>query len=470
MNAPPTPPAPSALPASLPPARALSPEALDFAPGLLSIQESPPGRLPRVVLYATALLFAILLAWALFGQLDIIASAEGRLVPQSYVQIVQPADAGIVEEILVREGQNVRAGEVLMRMDTRLAQADRQTLDTELALRSLQLRRIEAELSGQPLKRLESDTGDLFGPVEAQYRDHRQAFEDAVGQAREGLTRARRDYESGREILAKLKEITPLLKEQADAFAAMGRDGYAAQVTVRERQREYLESARDLRAQGEAVAGLSAAVAQAEKQLRQIESQYRSELQNERIEAEGQYRRLQQESVKLAHKSGLLELKAPQAGIVKDLATHTVGAVVSPGTVVLTLVPENEPLLAEVMIRNDDVGFVHAQQSVKVKLAAYPFQKYGMLDGTVIHVGPDASEGNAPASNDSQDNAEKPPAQLTYKALVALESQLLEARGQTLRLVPGMQVVAEIHQGRRTVMEYLLSPVQKTLYESGRER
>jgi HlyD family secretion protein len=204
--------------------------------------------------------------------------------------------------------------------------------------------------------------------------------------------------------------------------------------------------------------------------LSQTVSRYHSELQNERVETEGEYRRLQQEYVKLEHKSGLLELKAPQAGTVKDLATHTVGAVVSPGTVVLTLVPENEPLLAEVMIRNDDVGFAHPGQAVKVKLAAYPFQKYGLLDGEVLHVGPDASEGANPTSDTSQDTTEKPAARLTYKALVGLKSQALEARGQTLKLVPGMQVVAEIHQGRRTVMEYLLSPVQKTLHDSGRER
>ena len=452
----------------LAPVRTLSPEALDFAPGLLSIQESPPGRLPRAVLYAVSLLFAILLAWAFLGQLDIIASAEGRLIPQTYVKIVQPADAGIVQEILVREGEAVRAGQVLIRMDTRIAQADRQTLETELALRSLQLRRIEAELSGEALERLPTDTDDLFRKVEAQHRDRRQAFEDAEGQAREALKKARRDYESGKEILAKLREVAPLLKAQADSFADMGKEGYAAQVTVREKQREYLETARDLRAQQEAVAGLSAAVAQAEKQLHQIASQYRSELQNERVEAEGEYRRLQQEFIKLEHKSALLELKAPQAGTVKDLATHTIGAVVSPGTVILTLVPENEPLLAEVMIRNDDVGFVYPGQGVKVKLAAYPFQKYGLLDGEVLHVGPDASEGS-PAQKEP-DDTEKPSAQLTYKALVALKSQVLEARGQTLKLVPGMQVVAEIHQGRRTVLEYLLSPVQKTLHDSGRER
>ena len=449
--------------------KVLSPDALDFAPGLLSIQESPPARLPRAVLYAVGVLFAILLAWAIFGKLDIIASAEGRLIPQTYVKIVQPADAGIVQEILVKEGQSVQAGQVLIRMDTQVANADQKSIDTELALRSLQLRRIDAELAGQPLKRTAADPDDLYRTVDAQYRDRRQSYQDALGQAQEGLRKTQRDYESGKEVLAKLKEVTPLLKEQADSFTEMGKEGYAPQVSVRDKQREYLEKARDLRAQEETLASLAASMAQADKQLSQITSKYHSELQNERVEAEGQYRKLQQEQLKQEHKTGLLELKASQAGIIKDLATHTIGTVVSPGTVVLSLVPENEPLVAEVMVKNDDVGFVYEQQQVKVKIAAYPFQKYGMLDGEVIHVGPDASEGgNQPAKD--QENKDKPPAQLAYKALIALKSQTLEAQGKTFRLVPGMQAVAEIKQGRRTVMEYLLSPVQKTLHDSGRER
>ena len=448
----------------------LSPEAMDFAPGLLAIQESPPARLPRTVMYAVTGLFLILLVWAIFGKLDIIASAEGRLVPQTYVKIVQPADAGIVEEILVKEGQTVQAGQVLIRMDTRVAQADQKTIETDLALRSLQLRRIDAELAEKPLLRKADDPDDLFHQIDAQYRDHRRSFEDASGQAKEALKKAQRDYEAGKEVLAKLNEVTPILKAQSDSYTDMGKEGYVPQVTVRDKQREYLEKARDLRAQEETVASLAAAVAQAGKQLSQISSKYRADLQNERVDAEGQYRKLQQELVKQEHKSGLLELKASQTGIVKDLATHTIGTVVSPGTVVLSLVPENEPLVAEVMVKNDDVGFVYPGQTVKVKLSAYPFQKYGMLDGEVIHVGPDASDNaNPPAKDNGKDKAPPQPT-LTYKALVSLKSQVLEAQGKTLKLVPGMQVVVEIAQGRRTVMEYLLSPVQKTLQESGRER
>ena len=446
----------------------LSPEALDFAPGLLAIQESPPARLPRVVTYAVCTLFAILVLWALIGKLDIITSAEGRLVPQTYVKIVQPADAGIVQEILVAEGNSVKAGQVLIRMNTQLAKADAKSIDNELRLRALQLRRIDAELSGRPLVRRPEDPADLFRQIEAQYRDRRQSYQDTLGQAQDALRKAQRDNNSGNEVLAKLREVAPILKTQADAYTDMGKDGYAAQVMVRDKQREYLEKARDLSAQEETAASLAAAVAQAGKQLNQVSSKYRSELQNERVEAEGQHRKLQQEAIKQDHKTGLLELKASQSGIVKDLATHTIGTVVSPGTVILSLVPENEPLVAEVMVKNDDVGFIYPQQMVKVKLSAYPFEKYGMLDGVVIHIGPDASQGDSQAGKDQA--KEKSPSLLSYKVLIALKSQMLEAHGRQLKLVPGMQVVAEINQGRRTVMQYLLSPVQKTLHDSGRER
>ena len=444
----------------------LSPEALDFAPGLLSIQESPPARLPRTVMYTVAALFAILLLWAIFGKLDIIASAEGRLVPQTYVKIVQPADAGIVQEILVREGEAVKVGQVLMRMDAKVAEADEKTIANDMSMKELQLRRIDAELAGAPLSRRPRDPGDLFRQVESQYRDHRLSYMDSLGQTREALQKAQGEYASAREVLTKLKEITPILKQQADAYAGMGRDGYAPQLTVRDKQREYLEKAQDLRAQEATVVSLEAAVNQAQKQIDQTTSKYHSDLQNERVDAEGQYRTLQQDWIKQEHKTRLLELKAPQAGIVKDLVTHTIGTVVSPGTVLLSIVPENEPLVAEIMVKNDDVGFVYLHQKVKVKLTPYPFEEYGMLDGEVTRIEADSDTDNQ--SSQPKDKQQAQPS--AYKAIISIDSQFLEAGGRKLKLVPGMQVVAEINQGRRSVLKYMLAPVSKTLDESGHER
>ncbi len=450
----------------------LSDEALDFAPGLLAIQERPPEKLPRAVLYLVCALCITMLGWACIGKLDMIATAEGRLIPATYVKIVQPSDAGIVHEILVEEGQRVSAGQVLIRMDPQDAHADETSLRTQLMLRRLQLRRIDAELSGQPLKRSASEPSDLFQRVESQYLDRRQSYADQLAEAQRSEERADREFRSSQETLIKLNEITPLLKDQADAYQEMGKDGYVPALQVQEKRRDYLEKAQEAKAQLYTVQSLESAVEAARRQVGEVNSKYRSDLQNERVDAEGEFRKLEQQLAKQVHKGELLELRAPQAGIVKELATHTIGTVVQPGTVIVSLVPENEPLMAEVMVRNEDIGFVYPSQSVKLKLAAYPFQKYGLLDGKVTHVEADAVDENAesskakPAPTSSDDENQHP----TYRALVALASQHLEAQDESFKLVPGMQVSAEINQGTRTVLEYLLSPVRKTLHESGHER
>lgn len=443
-------------------------DVLDFSPGLLSIQESPPAKLPRTVLYCVAALFGILLTWAAFGRLDIVASADGRLVPQTYVKIVQPAEAGIVQQILVREGQSVDAEQILMRMDAKLTEADARTIRNEHELKRMQLRRIDAELAGLPMNTDAADSPEIYAQVASQYAAHRQAYQDALSQEQATLAKTRHDLQAAEELASKLRETLPTYRKSAAAFQQLGKDGFYSQLAVEEKQRDRIEKEQDWRAQEATVASLQSTIAASEKRLAQITSNYRSELQNERVETESQFRKLRDELEKIEHKSGLLSLRAPQRGVIKDLATHTVGTVVSPGTVLMSLVPHDEPLQAEVYVKNEDVGFVHQDQRVKLKLSAYPFQKYGMLDGTVVHVGPDASD----QPNSSVKTGAIPDAAtgLRYKALVRLDIQHLETDGNRLRLSPGMQVVAEIHQGQRTVMEYLLSPVQKAWQEAGRER
>lgn len=444
----------------------LSREALEFAPGLLAIQESPPPKLPRAVMYTLFVLFAIMLIWAIFGKLDVVATAEGRLVPETYVKIVQPAESGIVEDILVREGQSVAAGQTLMKMDSNLTLADSRTIQNELAIKSLQLSRIDAELAGKVMEKGENDPDDLFLQVLAQYKAHRQSYLDAVSQEKSTLEKVRFDLKAAEEVLLKLQKTVPIYQQNAAAYQKMAKDGHISTVVAQEKQREKIEKEQDLLAQRANVSSLKAAIESSEKRLSQITSNYKTELQNERIEMEAQYRRFKEEWNKIQYKGNLLELKAPQAGTIKDIATHTRGTVVSPGTVLMTIVPHNEPLQAEVMVKNQDVGFVHEQQKVKLKLAAYPFQKYGMIDGTVIYVGPDAVD-----NSQGQIGAEDPAnGILRYKALVRLDAQQLELDDTKLKLAAGMQVVAEIHQGYRTVMEYLLSPVQKAWLEAGRER
>ena len=448
--------------------------ALEFAPALLRLQASPPSPLGRSVLVALTALVAGLLAWAAWGQLDIVAVAPGKLVPESYLKIVQPAEAGIVRQILVKEGETVHNGQILMRMDAVASEADGKSLELDQRRKSMAMRRLDAELAEREFSLLAGESPTLFREVLAQYRANRAALDSALGTERAGLEKARQELAAATQVKTKLNDILPHFRAQDEAFESLVRQGYAGAIMGSEKKRDRIEKEQELKTQLHMIESAKAAIAQSETRLVQIRSDYRRQLHAERHDVESQLERLAQERDKQAHRQELLDLRAPQAGVVKDIATHTVGTVVQPGTVLLTVVPDSEALKAEVWIDNGDIAFVHPGQVVKLKLAPYPFQRYGMVDGTVEHVGADAADGGtaAPPGNGAERRSKGDAASpaLGYRALVALASPGLEHGGQRLALTAGMQANAEILLGRRTVLEYLLSPVQKAFHEAARER
>lgn len=241
-------------------------------------------------------------------------------------------------------------------------------------------------------------------------------------------------------------------------------------------RRAAIENQQDLHAQTATVESLEATVTETDQKLAQLKSSYESDLQTVKIEALGKLTQLEQQQAKLKYQQRNLELKAPQAGRVKELATTTLGAVVQPGTVLVSLVPHDEPLLAEVMIENQDIGFVKPGQPVRLKLATYPFQRYGMIEGVVKTVIAD-SQSNAQSDNNDSGSSESDAitesgvtSTMSFKATIELKEQALKVGGTSFPLAAGMQLSAEIIEGRRTVLQYLLSPVKKVGSESGMER
>jgi HlyD family secretion protein len=436
------------------------------------IQDEAPSHIGRIVLWSVCVLVFVMLLWAAFGELDIIASTEGKLVPQTLVKIVQPAEPGVVKQLLVDEGDSVKAGQVLARLDTTVASADKTGIANDLAIQQMQVRRLEAELGDQPMLPKAGDNPERYAQVQNQYTAHRKAFLDSRDQENSLLSKAEHEKRSALEILAKLEQTLPTYRKTADAYAQLEKEGFIAGIAAAEKQRDAIEKSKDLDAQRSTVAALNATIAAQQKRISQLQSAYKSELEKELADVRAKIAQLQPSLDKSIYKEGLMELKAPQDGVIKDLATTTVGAVVQPGTVVLTLVPKGEQLFADVSIKNEDVGFVQVGQKAQIKLSAYPFQKYGMLTGKVVHLGADSNENNKPAPGPgTAADANAAAAASTYKARVQLDQQVLnDPHGQKLQLTPGMQVVAEINQGKRTVLEYLLSPVQKAVNEAARER
>jgi hemolysin D len=441
----------------------LDPLAYDFRPDLLTIQHSPPSAWPRGLLLAVVGLLGLLIVWAVWAKLDVVATAQGRLVPMTFTKVVQPAEPGVVLDILVKDGDAVKAGQVLLRLDARLAQSELLGLGKDVTIKRLTLRRIEAELADRAFAPLASDPADMAAQMDAQFKARRQSYVDALAQETEALNKAKADLAGASQVLSKLQQTVPIYRQSAEAYDKLLKEGFVGEVAASEKRRDLVEREQDFKAQESNVLSLQSVIAGSEKKLASIRSSYRSQLENERMETLTLLNKSAQEFDKSTIRSGLLEIKAPSDGIVKDLSVTTKGAVVQAGSLLLNLVPRDEPVQAEVLLFNEDVGFVAVGQKVQVKVAAYPFQKYGLLEGNVVLLAADSSDPK------QQQQTQQP--QLSYRALVSIKNQAVVApNGEKLALSPGMLISAEIHQGQRTVLEYLLSPVQKVGAEAARER
>lgn len=439
------------------------------------IQNEEPANIGRLVLWIVATLVLILLVWAAIGKLDIVATAEGKLVPQTLLKIVQPAEAGVIKQLLVHEGDVVKEGQVLARLDPTLATADKATIAVDLSTQLMQERRLQAELSGSPMSPKAGDDMVLFAQVQGQWLAKQRALSDALAQEQALLRKAESERRSANETLSKLQQTLPSYHKTAKAYQDLEKEGFVGNILSAEKQREAVEKSKDLDAQLATVTALGSTIEAQQKKIQQLQSSYASEAQKELAEVRARIQQLRPNLDKTAYREGLMELRAPQAGTVKDVATTTVGAVVQPGTVVMTLVPTDEKLYADVAIKNEDIGFIQVGQQARVKLAAFPFQKYGLLVGKVIRISVDATESGQGNSGGQGPQAVGSESQSfgasTYKARIELEKQQLDGVGaDVLKMNAGMQIVSEIHQGERTVLEYLLSPILKTVKESAKER
>jgi hemolysin D len=423
----------------------------------------------RAVLYIVCGLVLSLIAMAFFTKVDIVATAPGRLVPAGQIKTLQAVEGGRVVEILVKEGERVLKDQPMIRLDPSLSNADVSSLQTQAQLQQLTIDRVQAELSGRSLSSKGQYSDVLLAQIEAHFQARRLAQQQAMVQEKQALNRARHDLSSAEHLMQKLRETLPLYQTNERSFAELAKSGFVSTVAASDKQRERVEKERDMQAQEAAVASAKAAVEQSLARQAQVLATYQSQLHAEKALAQQELAKVAGELAKQTTRSAWTELRAPATGIAKDLATYTPGAIVPSGAVLLTIVPMEEELVAEVQMNNEDIGLAKEGDLVQLKLLAFPFQKYGLVEGTVSRISADsASPTNAEAQRIGA--LAGPPPQ-TYRAIVKLKRQEFRgADGVGRALTPGMQVIAEIHQGKRSVVEYLLSPLIAIKQQAGRER
>jgi hemolysin D len=432
-----------------------------FLPAALEVIErpvSPTARLSAKVLLGGV---ALLGAWLTFGRTDIVASANGRIVPVGAVQLVQPSEAGVIRRILVHDGDHVMKGQQLVLLDPTISSAEAVQAAKAyeaVAFDVARARTVIDALDGKGFVFTAPEGADA-ATVATQESLARAKLADVQATIRAqaaGGAVASADIASARAEAAKLRETLPLLDQQLEANEKLLAKGFVARLKVIEMRRQRIAEARDYDAALGAIARASAQAGGAASNATKIRADVRNELLEQLVKSSADMRLRREEMVKASQRATLQALRAPVSGTIGQLAVHTEGGVVEPAKPIMTVVPDDGKMVAEVKLLNRDAGFVTPGQTVQVKLEAFPFARYGTIPGRVLSISPDAV-----------DDEKLGP---VYVLRIALDRTRVDRGDKVVAVNAGMMATADIVTGSRSFLSYLTSPIEEARKSALRER
>jgi adhesin transport system membrane fusion protein len=374
-----------------------------------------PARAASWAIYLMLAALAAAIAWASLARVDMITRGEARVIPEGREQVIASLEGGILRELLVREGDAVKAGQPLALLDpTRVEAVQAEGQARRLSLRAA-IVRATAESTGQPLR---------FGPELKDAKDARGpvAAETASFQARQRALQ---------EAVAISQRSLALLEKELGVAEGMSAKGLMSEVEVMRVRR----------------------------QVNDLNLQVQERLNRHRQDASVELARLQTELSQLEENQVVRDdavkrttLVSPVNGLVKQIRSNTLGGVIAGGAPLMEIVPVGDKVLVEMRVKPADIGFLRVGQGAEIKLSAYEFTVYGSLSGKVVTISPDAL--GDPERAQSPDGT-------WYRALVEADRSSLQAGGKPLVAIPGMTGTAEVNVGERTVLSYLLRPMLK---------
>lgn len=439
----------------------------EFLPAVLEVQETPPSPLGRVIAWALLALVVLAIVWACVGQVDIVAVAQGKIITGGGDKLIQPLEAGVVRAIHVQEGQRVAAGELLIELDATFSDADQQRLVQEWHQARLDAARSKAqaafEVRGDTLRIPHDAFAHIDGVSSEQLTQHRALLQSQLDEYSARLASftsevAQRMAERAatEKSVEKLEATLPIVSERATALKTLAEKNLVSRQSYLELEQARLEQQHDLASQREHANEIGAALAAVRQRRDALLAEIKARALAERADAERRAAAAEQELRKAEQRQRLQRLVAPVSGVVHQLEVHTLGGVVTPAQALMIIVPESHSLQVEAWLANKDIGFVEEGQRAEVKVEAFPFTKYGTLEGSVVHVSSDAVPDEKLG--------------LLYKTKVRIEQATINVGDKDINLSPGMAVTAEIKTGKRKLIEYVLSPVMEHADQSAKER
>ncbi len=433
----------------------------DFLPAALEVAERPVSPTARVVTWVLIIGVVLTVLWTVFGRVDVVASAPGSLIPTGNIKLVQSPGAGVVRAIHVRNGDIVRKGQPLLDLDPTIVGADLAAAQKALAAAELDIARNRAiadALSGRGL-RFSAPSGTPEDVAETQRRliaAQLAEIEATTAGLANGRASALADASAARATAARLADTVPILDRQIDRMNRLDAKGYAPGQRLLELERQRRAEAGDREV---ALAQINRGMAEARKlddQIQQTREQARRTALTDLARAEAEAILRREEVTKAQQMNRFQRLVAPVDGTVQNLEVHTVGGVVEAAKPLMTVVPARGALEAEVRILNKDIGFIRVGQEAAIKLEAFSFNRYGAIPGRVRSI--------------SRDAVQDRDLGLVYIATVTLERNYVNADGRRVSLAPGLAATVDVKTGTRRIISYLLSPLQTSIAQAGRER
>jgi hemolysin D len=437
-------------------------EEVSFLPAALEIAETPPSPGLRYLTYTLCGFTAFFLVWSIVGEVDVVASAEGRIIPSGKSKLVQPLETGIVRAINVRDGSRVKTGDILIELDTTGTVAERERLHQQKISSEILAARMRAILGARNIEQARRQFVPPAGAdaitVATQVALMASEIEEhhaRLAQLRDEIQRRHAEAATIQAGVRRIDQMLPLVAERATARRDLADKGFGSRLQYLELEEQRVSAEQDRVIQQHRLAETRAAIAALESQQRGLEAEFRRQKSAELAESELRATLARQELIKADQRHSQQTLKAPIDGTVQQLAVSTIGGVVTPAQTVMVVVPDGDDLEIEAKVLNKDIGFIRVGQHVELKIESFLFTRYGLIEGVIVNVSQDAV----------MDERQIP----TFATRIKPLNTRITVHGREVPLSAGMTVTAEIKIGSRRVIEYLLSPVLRYRQEAFRE-
>ncbi|MGB5214141.1 MAG: HlyD family type I secretion periplasmic adaptor subunit [Anderseniella sp.] len=436
---------------------------LDYATEYTSALHSGVPKSLRRLVIIVLLMIAVLVGWANWAQLDEVARGEGRVVASGRNQLLQSLEGGIVEEILVKTGDHVKRGDVLVRINDIGFSSDLGEIESKRLNLMAQIARLEHETDRQAQgvpefpALLQQRAPKLVESELRLFKARRQSLNVQINILNERVQQKQRELAEIRINLRRLEANLKLALEEEEIKAPLAKSGVVPKTDVIRLQREISDLRGQIDTAKESIPRLEAGIREAEGQVEEQRLRYLQEAQAELGQRLAE-QAIVTEAIRAARdKVQRADIRAPVDGIVNALNANTVGGVVRAGEILAEIVPLEAALRVEARIKPSDIAFVHPQQEAMVKITAYDFSIYGGLDGVVEKISPDSSVDEATR-------------EVFYTVTIKTLQNELAGKKQRLSIFPGMVASVDILTGKKSVLDYLLKPINKAREEALRER